>query len=166
MHHAYVLKRPHVDEFLMRMSKLYELVIWTATFPNYADPFIDQLDPNKLIPKTHRLFRESCDIHGTAYVWDIRRLGRDMRDVIFISTGPGTYYSLKYCTSAISWFDDMTDTQLLDVCPVLETTLYNIDDVRWISDTNNKSFRWLCAQANQPLSDHKQTSSVTKSLTD
>ena len=158
VHHVYVSKRPHVDEFLMRMSKLYELVIWTASLAKYADKVIDQLDPNnKLIPKTHRLFREACTIHGTAYVRDLRRLGREMKDIIFISTGPGTYvFTPSNCTSVSSWFDDMNDTELLDVCPVLETTLYNIDDVRWILDSNNKSFKWLCDQSNEPLSKYKE----------
>jgi len=51
-----------------------------------------------------------------------------------------------------SWFDDQNDTQLLDFCPVIETTMKDIDDVRKLLDANNKSFRWLCNQAHQPLS--------------
>lgn len=41
----YVLKRPGVDMFLRRLAKLYELVIFTASLPKYADAIIDKLDP-------------------------------------------------------------------------------------------------------------------------
>jgi len=31
VHQVYVLKRPHVDEFLRRMGELYECVLFTAS---------------------------------------------------------------------------------------------------------------------------------------
>jgi RNA polymerase II subunit A small phosphatase-like protein len=151
VHHVYVLKRPYVDEFLLRASKHYEIVIFTASLSKYADPLLDKLDINHVI--THRLFRESCVIHGTAYVKDLRKLGRKLKDSIIVDNSPPSY--LFQPTNAVpiaSWFDDQTDTQLLDFCPVIETTLAEIDDVRKILDANNKSFRWLCNQAHQPLS--------------
>lgn len=33
---VYVLKRPHVDEFLQRMGKLFECVLFTASLAKYA----------------------------------------------------------------------------------------------------------------------------------
>jgi len=151
VHHVYVLKRPFVDEFLLRASKHYEIVIFTASLSKYADPLLDKLDIHNVIE--HRLFRESCVIHGTAYVKDMRRIGRKLKDTIIVDNSPPSY--LFQPTNAVpcaSWFDDQSDTQLRDFCPVIETTLKEIDDVRKILDANNKSFRWLCAQANQPLS--------------
>jgi len=151
VHHVYVLKRPYCDEFLLRASKHYEIVIFTASLSKYADPLLDKLDIHNVIE--HRLFRESCVIHGTAYVKDMRRIGRKLKDSIIVDNSPPSY--LFQPTNAVpiaSWFDDTTDTQLLDFCPVIETTLAQIDDVRKILDANNKSFRWLCNQAHQPLS--------------
>jgi len=153
VHHVYVLKRPYVDEFLLRASKIYEIVVFTASLSKYADPLLDKLDIHNVI--SHRLFRESCVIHGTAYVKDMRRLGRKLKDSIIVDNSPPSY--LFQPTNAVpiaSWFDDQTDTQLLDFCPVIETTMKDIDDVRKLLDANNKSFRWLCAQANQPLSNY------------
>ncbi|ETO07277.1 SCP-like phosphatase [Reticulomyxa filosa] len=66
VHRVYVLKRPYVDEFLLECSKSYELVIFTASLSKYADPLLDQLDKQRII--SHRLFRESCTFHGSAYV--------------------------------------------------------------------------------------------------
>lgn len=42
---VYVLKRPHVDHFLTEVSKIFEVVIYTASMSKYADPLIDILDP-------------------------------------------------------------------------------------------------------------------------
>nr|CAG8526900.1 432_t:CDS:2 [Entrophospora candida] len=43
----YVYKRPYVDYFLKKVSEWYKVVIFTASMPEYADPVIDWLDPNK-----------------------------------------------------------------------------------------------------------------------
>lgn len=37
----FVLKRPGVDEFLERVAKLYEVIIFTASLPQYANPLLD-----------------------------------------------------------------------------------------------------------------------------
>lgn len=34
--------------FLERLSKYYELIIYTASLSKYADPLLDVLDPNKV----------------------------------------------------------------------------------------------------------------------
>jgi len=151
VHHVYVLKRPFVDEFLLRASKCYEIVIFTASLSKYADPLLDKLDIHNVIQ--HRLFRESCVIHGTAYVKDMKRIGRKLKDTIIVDNSPPSYL-FQPCNAVpiASWFDDQTDTQLKDFCPVIETTMKDIDDVRKLLDANQKSFRWLCNQANQPLS--------------
>lgn len=44
VHQVYVLKRPHVDEFLRRCGELYECVLFTASLAKYADPVADLLD--------------------------------------------------------------------------------------------------------------------------
>jgi len=92
-------------------------------------------------------------IHGTAYVKDMRRLRRKLKDTIIVDNSPPSYM-FQPCNAVpiASWFDDQNDTQLLDFCPVIETTMKDIDDVRKLLDANNKSFRWLCNQAHQPLS--------------
>merc|ERR1712032_1159022 len=51
--------RPYCAEFLERMAKLYELVVYTASTQDYADEVCDLLDPKKQYFST-RLFREHC----------------------------------------------------------------------------------------------------------
>jgi len=145
---VYVLKRPFVDEFMREVAKYYEVVIFTASLSLYANPLLDMLDQDKVIE--HRLFRESCVLHGQAYVKDMSKLGRKMKDIMIVDNSPLSYAFQP--TSAIpitSWFDDRKDTQLRDLLPVLRTTLNDCDDVRDILDANNKSFQWLCAQGQE-----------------
>jgi len=150
VHHVYVLKRPYVDEFLLRASKHYEIVIFTASLSKYADPLLDKLDVHNVIE--HRLFRESCVIEGTAYVKDLRKLNRKLKDTIIVDNSPPSYlFQPANAVPIASWFDDQADTQLLDFCPVIETTMKNVPDVRCLLDANSKSFRWLCNQANVPV---------------
>ncbi|KAI8607558.1 HAD-like domain-containing protein, partial [Chytriomyces sp. MP71] len=48
-HNIYVLKRPHVDEFLQKLGSQFEVVIFTASMSNYANPVCDLLDTGKVI---------------------------------------------------------------------------------------------------------------------
>jgi RNA polymerase II subunit A small phosphatase-like protein len=40
-----VLIRPGCREFLEEMAKIYEVVIYTASLSQYADPLMDIIDP-------------------------------------------------------------------------------------------------------------------------
>jgi RNA polymerase II subunit A small phosphatase-like protein len=85
-HHVYVLKRPGVEEFLERLGKLYEIVIFTASLAKYADPLLDLLDTHHVI--SHRLFRESCTCHEGNYVKDLKILGRPIERTIIVDNSP------------------------------------------------------------------------------
>uniref|UniRef100_A0A3Q2XFG3 Mitochondrial import inner membrane translocase subunit TIM50 n=1 Tax=Haplochromis burtoni TaxID=8153 RepID=A0A3Q2XFG3_HAPBU len=75
IHQVYVLKRPHVDEFLKRMGELFECVLFTASLAKVR---------NHLIAAS--------------------------------------------CVPVASWFDDMSDTELLDLIPFFER-LSKVDNV-------------------------------------
>ena len=51
--------RPGCQDFLREMSKLYEIVVFTASHGCYANVVLDHLDPNREWV-SHRLFREKC----------------------------------------------------------------------------------------------------------
>ncbi|NWH50107.1 CTDS1 phosphatase, partial [Thinocorus orbignyianus] len=129
---VYVLKRPHVDEFLQRMGELFECVLFTASLAKYADPVADLLD--KWGAFRARLFRESCVFHRGNYVKDLSRLGRDLRRIIIVDNSPASY--IFHPDNAVrtpgvpvaSWFDNMADTELLDLLPFFER-LSKVEDV-------------------------------------
>uniref|UniRef100_A0A8B9SA80 CTD small phosphatase 1 n=1 Tax=Apteryx owenii TaxID=8824 RepID=A0A8B9SA80_APTOW len=127
MHQVYVLKRPHVDEFLQRMGELFECVLFTASLAKYADPVADLLD--KWGAFRARLFRESCVFHRGNYVKDLSRLGRDLRRIIIVDNSPASYiFHPDNAVPVASWFDNMADTELLDLLPFFER-LSKVDDV-------------------------------------
>jgi carboxy-terminal domain RNA polymerase II polypeptide A small phosphatase len=64
------------------MEKVYELVIFTASIPKYADPLMDILDKKKLC--SYRLFRESCTMLSGYYVKELKRMNRSLKDVILL----------------------------------------------------------------------------------
>ena len=124
----YVLVRPFVAEFLKRMSKHYELVVFTASLSKYAEPLMLKLDPNQYC--AYRLFREHCTFFNNAFVKDLTRVGRNMKDVIILDNSPVAYlFQPENAMPAVSWYDDQNDTELLRIANILERMVYE-DDVR------------------------------------
>ena len=57
------------------MSKLFEIVVFTASQKLYADKVLDLIDPKHRI--SHRLYREHCVvINKTYYLKNLKILGR------------------------------------------------------------------------------------------
>lgn len=68
------------------MTKLYEIVVYTASLSKYADPLVNILDKEKVC--AYKLFREHCTYYNNAFVKDLTRLGRNMTDVIIVDNSP------------------------------------------------------------------------------
>jgi len=119
VYQVYVLKRPGVDQFMKRMGELYEIIVFTASLAQYADPVLDLLDKHKVVAV--RLFREACVNHKGNYVKDLGRLGRELTKTIIIDNSPASYmFNPENAVPVESWFDDENDTELLDLIPILE----------------------------------------------
>jgi len=137
VHQVYVVKRPGVDQFLRCMAEKFELVVFTASLAKYADPVLDLLDKDKVIGA--RLFREACRNHKGNYVKDLSRLGRDLKGTIIIDNSPASYmFHPENAVPIDSWFDDETDTELLDLIPFLED-MTKVDNVCTVLDTSHRS---------------------------
>ena len=128
VHDIHVLVRPFVKEFLEHMSKFYEVIIFTASLSKYANPLLNQIDKKNVLD--FRLFREHCTLINTAFVKDLTKLGRDLKDIIIVDNSPVAYALNQYNGFPIkSWFDDQNDNELLKSIPVLEFLSY-VPDVR------------------------------------
>ncbi|VDM31984.1 unnamed protein product [Hydatigera taeniaeformis] len=130
VHQVYVLKRPHVDEFLRAMANIYECVLFTASLSKYADPVADFLDKWHVF--RYRLFREACVYHQGNYVKDLSQLGRPIEQVVILDNSPASYmfhetnaptiyyvYDLSQ-VHITSWFDDKSDKALLELIPYFQ----------------------------------------------
>ena len=62
-----VYKRPHLDEFLKQLSLRYQVYVFTAALPVYADPILNALDPLHTIFKK-RFYRYDMTSHQTKNV--------------------------------------------------------------------------------------------------
>lgn len=100
------------------MSNYFELVIFTASLSKYADPLMNQMDPNAYC--TMRLFREHCTYMDGIFTKDMSKLGRAPEDVILLDNSPAAYMlQPEQAIPIISWYDDMEDRQLYDLIPIL-----------------------------------------------
>ena len=128
IHDIHVMVRPGVKEFLKKMEKLYEIVIFTASVSKYADPLLDIIDKKGYCP--YRLFREHCSLINTTFVKDLKRLGRELKNIIIVDNSPLSYaFHPKNGIPILTWFEDKNDRELYEIIPILEF-LSNVPDVR------------------------------------
>ena len=127
-HNINVLKRPYVDEFLKEMSKIFEIVTFTASISEYAAEVLNHLDKNHYFTK--RLFRQDCVFDRGLYIKDLKILGKDLKDLIIIDNNPVSYaFNEDNGIPILTWYDDLNDNELLKLVPLLKF-LSKVDDVR------------------------------------
>ena len=146
----YVHKRPHCDDFLRRICKWYNLVVFTASVQEYADPVIDWLEQERKY-FSGRFYRQHCTFRNGAYIKDLSSVEPDLSKVMILDNSPLSYIfhegmksdcvpcnphsflSLTtFADNAIpieGWINDPTDNDLLNLVPILEALQY-VTDVR------------------------------------
>ena len=143
----YVHKRPNCDEFLRKVCKWYNLVAFTASVQEYADPVIDWLEQERKYFSA-RYYRQHCTFRNGAYIKDLSSVEPDLSKVMILDNSPLSYIfhegtwllpppqTLPVSDSEIDnaipiegWINDPTDNDLLHIMPMLEGLQY-VTDVR------------------------------------
>ena len=125
----YVHKRPHCDHFLRRVCKWYNLVVFTASVQEYADPVIDWLESERKFFSA-RYYRQHCTFRHGAFIKDLSSVEPDLSKVMILDNSPLSY--MFHQDNAIpiqGWINDPTDNDLLHLVPLLEGLQY-VSDVR------------------------------------
>lgn len=86
----YVHKRPHCDDFLRKVCNWYELVVFTASVQEYADPVIDWLEQERKY-FSRRYYRQHCTFRNGAYIKDLSSVEPDLSKVMIIDNSPLSY---------------------------------------------------------------------------
>ena len=126
---VHVLKRPWVDLFMLEVAKDWEIVLFTASLPKYADPVLDFLDGEKTI--SWRLFRRHCYAFQGNYVKDLTCLGRDLKQTVIVDNSPYSYaFHPQNAFPISSFIDNPNDDELLNAIPYLRELAKCEDVVR------------------------------------
>ncbi|KAF2035517.1 hypothetical protein EK21DRAFT_96740 [Setomelanomma holmii] len=123
----YVHKRPYCDDFLKKVSKWYNLIIFTASVQEYADPVIDWLEVERKY-FAGRYYRQHCTFRNGAYIKDLAQVEPDLSKVMILDNSPVSY--VFHPDNAIpieGWISDPTDYELLHLIPLLEGLQYVTD---------------------------------------
>lgn len=100
------------------MAKYYDIIIYTASLQAYADPVIDEIDPQRVVKG--RMFRNSCSIFNNIFVKDLGALGRNLKDVIIIDNSETSFlFQPENAIHIKAYFDDNTDIELFYYMPIL-----------------------------------------------
>ena len=127
----HVLKRPYVDIFLSIVCDIFEVVIFTASMQEYANPILDEIDAEKKIK--YRLYRDHCiKIDKDKYIKNLNLLGRDLKNVIIIDNNPTSYIlNVSNGLPISSWESCQSDNELIKLIPLLQfLSKNNVTDVR------------------------------------
>jgi CTD nuclear envelope phosphatase 1 len=86
----YVHERPGCHDFLRKVSKWYNLVVFTASVQEYADPVIDWLERERRY-FSGRYYRQHCTLRNGAYIKDLAQVEPDLSRVMILDNSPMSY---------------------------------------------------------------------------
>ena len=120
--HVNSIVRPGAQDFLENVSSTFEIVIFTASLSEYANPLLDFVDKNKKCK--YRLYREHCcsfsNGFANSFTKDLKKLDRDMKCLIIIDNNPKSYMLNKENGVPIkTWVEDINDRELYRLIPYL-----------------------------------------------
>ena len=128
LYNIYVLIRPGAIDFIKKVAKLYEVIIFTASISKYALPLIDILDSDKNIQ--YKLTREHCTFLNGIYIKELKKLNRDLNDLIILDNSPLAYsFDIDNGLPIKAWYEDKNDNELDKVYFILEF-LSKVKDAR------------------------------------
>ena len=131
--------RPYLYQFLNTVKNYFELIIFTTSTKNYADPILDVIEVTKGKYFSYRLYRESCTIVNNYIIKDIGKFGRDLNKCIIVDNMPQNFKLQKENGILISsfWGEDTNDKALLNLGRILVTIGVEMIDNNYMIDVRD-----------------------------
>jgi len=129
---AYVQVRPYADFFLEKLSKHFEIVLFTAAEEDYTGIVLNELNKNKYI--THILCRKYTEFQNGYYVKDLSKLGRDLSKVCIVDNNKDNF-SLQPENGLFisSYYGEQNDNELYLLCnDLMKIIEIQPDDIRTV----------------------------------
>ncbi|KAM3129455.1 hypothetical protein pb186bvf_018447 [Paramecium bursaria] len=112
------LVRPYAEQFLIEMSKHFEIIIFTAALQDYADFILDLIDKDNVI--SHRLYRQHTTFHNGTFVKDLTKIGRSLKTSIIIDNLAENFqFQSDNGIFIQSWYGEPDDRALYQLAPIL-----------------------------------------------
>lgn len=110
--------RPFLHDFIHRMSKLYDLAVYTASAKDYADAIMDTIDPSRSI-FCARLYREHCLPVAGMNLKNMENF--DGKDVFIVDNLIYSFaFHMNQGIPICAFVDDPMDVELQDLAEILE----------------------------------------------
>ena len=125
--------RPGLFKFLSKMKKLYELVLFTGSLPEYCNKIMTCMERNEKYFE-YKLYRQHCTKINEHYVKDLSKLGRELNSVIIVDNLSSSFISQPERGILIKDFHDgMSDGNILrDLGNILEKIcIEETSDIRY-----------------------------------
>ena len=160
MYNIYVLVRPGAIDFLKKVTKYFEVIIFTASIAKYALPLLDILDQEKKIK--YRLTREHCTFLNGIYIKELKKLNRNLKDLIIVDNSPLAYaFDNDNGLPIKAWYDDQNDRELEKIFPILEF-LSRTKDVRAFIKNFVSNNEIIYEMANEFINNFNQSNNSIK----
>ena len=131
-----IFLRPGVNFFLEKASKYFEIGVFTASVPEYADAVINYLDPeNKYIK--FRLYRDNCiNVGDLLRVKNLNILKNvSLKKMILVDNNMYSFApQLENGILINSFINDKNDSELSNLLSYLLNYIYPAEDVRKVNE--------------------------------
>ncbi len=126
-----IIYRPYLFEFLQKMKKLYELILFSLGTPEYVDSIVETIERKERYFQ-YRLYRQHGKIYGNDIIKDLSKLGRDIKKIIIVDNMPQSFKLQKKNGICIKGFyGNLKDETLKDLSEILEKIR---NDVNYTND--------------------------------
>ena len=135
-----IILRPFLHEFLSKMKKIYELILFSYEIQEYVDPIVDLIEKKEKYFE-YRLYKQHTKFNGKYYIKDLSKLGRDIRRILIIDNISQNFKLQKNNGICIKPFygDVVSDRNTLKFLSIiLEKIRYDADESNDIRDSLRK----------------------------